>query len=229
MSKLADYREASISMNGTWLDRNRNIVFGLLSFLALVGVGIFYLRQPAQNPIEIVPVEASATPLPTPTSLPTPTTAPVRVYITGAIENSDVYFLPQGSIIKDVIEAAGGFTPDADLERINQALELKDQQQIHIPRLGEEDPPPAVQGGQDSLDSNENVIDAAPTTNSLINLNTATLEQLDTLPGIGPVLGQRIIEYRESVDGFTAIEEITQVSGIGDATFTKIKDLITVE
>jgi len=219
-------------MNGTWLDRNRNIVFIILSFAALSGVGVFYLRQPAQTPIEILPLEASATPLPTPTPSPppTPTAAPVRVYITGAVANSDVYSLPQGSIIKDAIEAAGGLTVDADPERINQALELKDQQQIHIPRLGEENPPPSVQGGQDKLDrSEENNSNALPPTNSLVNLNTATLEQLDTLPGIGPVIGQRIIDYRESVGKFSAIEEITQVSGIGEAIFAKIKDLITVE
>jgi len=219
-------------MNGTWLDRNRNIVFIILSVAALSGVGVFYLRQPAQNPIEILPLEASATPLPTltPSPPPTPTAAPVRVYITGAVANSDVYFLPQGSIIKDAIAAAGGLTVDADPERINQALELKDQQQIHIPRLGEENPPPPVQGGQDNLHrSEENNSDAPPPTNGLVNLNTATLEQLDTLPGIGPVIGQRIIDYRESVGKFTTIEEITQVSGIGEATFAKIKDLITVE
>jgi len=217
-------------MNGTWLDRNRNIVFIILSFVALGGAGIFYLRRPAQNPIEILPIEASATPLPTPSPPPTPTAAPVRVYITGAVAKSDVYFLPQGSIIKDAIEAAGGFTSEANTERINQALELKDQQQIHISRIGEENPPPAVQGGQNSLDKNEgNNNDVAPISNGLINLNTATLEQLDTLPGIGPVIGQRIIEYRENVGSFTTIEEITQVSGIGDATFAKIKALITVE
>lgn len=219
-------------MNDTWLDRHRNIVFIVLSLAALGGVGVFYLRQPAQNPIEILPVEASVTPLPTPAPSPppTPTAAPVRVYITGAVEESDVYFLPQGSIVKDVIEAAGGLTVDADPERINQALELKDQQQIHIPRLDEENPPPAVQGGQDNLDRSEgNNNNALLTTNSLIDLNSATLEQLDTLPGIGPVIGQRIIDYRESVGGFTAIEEITQVSGIGEATFAKIKDLVTVE
>jgi competence protein ComEA len=60
-------------------------------------------------------------------------------------------------------------------------------------------------------------------------LNTATLEQLDALPGIGPAIGQRVIDYRETAGGFTSVEEITQVSGIGDSTFAKIKGLITVE
>ena len=222
-------------MDGSWLDRNRNVVFGVILAVAVGGGAIFYLWQPAQNPIEIKPVEETATPVPTPISLPTetPTPAPVRVYITGAVVNSDVYFLPQGSIIKDVIEAAGGFTSDADREQINQALELKDQQQIHIPRIGEEDPPPPVQGGQDNSvaggDAGDSGSGATPVVGGLINLNTATLEQLDTLPGIGPAIAQRIIDYRENTGGFTSIEEITQVSGIGDATFAKISNLITVE
>lgn len=68
-----------------------------------------------------------------------------------------------------------------------------------------------------------------PAAGGLINLNTATLEQLDSLPGIGPAIAQRIIDYRASVGGFKAVEEITEVSGIGDATLAKIKDLVTVQ
>ena len=164
----------------------------------------------------------------TPTPSPTPTPGMVRIYVTGAVVNSDVYILPQGSIIKDVVVAAGGFTPEADLERINQALELKDQQHIHVPRLNEENPPPPV---QDAPDSGSTVGGSGPASavGEYININTATLDQLDTLPGIGPAIGQRIIDYREKIGGFKRIEEITQVSGIGEATFAKIKDSITVE
>lgn len=214
-------------MNNSWLDQNRNIIFAVLLLLALGGGLIFYLKQSEQSPIEIHTVEAQAPPA-TATPIPTltPTPAPVRVYITGAVVNSDVYFLPQGSIIKDAIQAAGGFTPDADPEQINQALELKDQQQIHVSRIGEENAPPAVQGGPE-IDSS--VDNPAAITGGQINLNTATLEQLDALSGIGPAIAQRIIDYRENMGGFKSIEEITQVSGIGEATFAKIKDSITVE
>jgi competence protein ComEA len=221
-------------MNGSWLDRNRNFVFILLLFIAVGGAGVFYLRQPAQAPVEIRPAEeATATTVPTP--LPSPTPAPVRVYVTGAVVNSDVYFLPAGSIIKDAIAAAGGFTPEADPEHINQALELQDQQQIHVPRRGEQDAPPPVQGGltsgQGSGSSRSAPVSGGtvPAGGGLINLNTATLEQLDSLPGIGPAIAQRIIDYRASVGGFKAVEEITEVSGIGDATLAKIKDLVTVQ
>jgi competence protein ComEA len=225
-------------MSDSWLDRNRNLVFVSLLFVAIAGGGVFYLRQPASNPVEIQPVEeATATAAPTP--LPSPTPAPVRVYITGAVAHSDVYFLPAGSIIKDAIAAAGGFTPDANPERINQALELQDQQQIHVPRQGDENSPPPVQGGfSEEANSSQGgsansrtppVTGGAAATGDLINLNTATLEQLDSLPGVGPAIAQRIIDYRESVGSFKSVEEITEVSGIGEATLAKIKDLITIQ
>jgi competence protein ComEA len=150
------------------------------------------------------------------------------VYVTGAIAQSDVYFLPPGSIVKDAITAAGGFTPDADKERINQALELQDQQQIHIPRLGETDAPPPVQGGLVQQSPASRSLASAPSA-GLINLNTATVEELDSLPGIGPAIAKRIIDYRESASGFKNVEQITEVSGIGEATLTKIKDLVTVQ
>lgn len=228
-------------MNSSWLDRNRNLVFILLLLIAAGGAGVFYLRQPASPPLEIraaVAVTATVAPTPVPVPSPSPTPSPVRVYVTGAVVNADVYFLPAGSIIKDAITAAGGFTPDADPERINQALELQDQQQIHVPRQGDDNPPPPVQGGvsqselssqQGSGDSRAPVKSSGAVPGGLINLNTATLEQLDSLPGIGPAIAQRIIDYREKAGGFKAVEEITEVSGIGDATLTKIKDLITLQ
>lgn len=219
--------------SSTWLDRNRHLVFGFMIILSLAGVGVFYLRQPGEAEAELFApsptdvIVSTATPLP----LPTATPAPVRVYVTGAVSNSDVYYLPAGSIIKDAILAAGGFTNEADLERINQALELIDQQQIHVPRLGEDNPPP-VQGGV-AQPTGESQVQSGGTTGpaagALVNLNTATIEQLDSLPGIGPAIAQRIIDYRENVGGFSTIEEITQVSGIGEATFAKIKASITVQ
>jgi competence protein ComEA len=214
-------------MSSSWLDRNRHLVFVTLLLVAAGGLGVFYLQQPAPGPIEIQSVEtATVTPVLNPSPIPTP--APVRVYVSGAVANSDVYFLPPGSIIKDAIIAAGGFTPDADREGINQALELQDQQQIHVPRLGETNAPPPVQGGL--VQQKPASRSAAPAaTGGLINLNTATLAELDSLPGIGPAIAQRIIEYRQTAGGFKSINQITEVSGIGDATLAKIKDLVTVK
>jgi competence protein ComEA len=218
-------------MSSSWLDRNRNVVFSLLSVAAIGGATVFYLQQPEQKSIEILAATPTETVVATATPLPpvTPTPAQVRVYITGAVAKSDVYFLPQGSIIKDVIEAAGGLTTEADPVRINQAQEIKDQQHIHVPLQGEENPPPPVQDGQLDTIQADGPTNTDAVSGTLINLNTATLEQLDQLPGVGPAIAQRIIDYRQNVGSFTNIEQITEVKGIGDATFEKIKALITVE
>lgn len=213
-------------MNGTWLDRNRHLIFGLLLLMTLVGAGLFYWWQPAQSSVEIV--TAVTSPTPTATLAPTATPAPVRVYVTGAVVKSDVYFLPAGSIIKDAIVAAGGFTVEADPERINQALELQDQQQIHVPRLGEQDAPPPVQSAPPGQSSSPGP-GAAPVAGGSINLNLASLEELDSLPGIGPAIAGRIIDYRQNNGNFKSVDELTEVSGIGQATLAKIKPLVTVE
>jgi competence protein ComEA len=136
--------------------------------------------------------------------------------------------LPAGSIIKDAVQAAGGFTDQADAARINLALELKDQQQIHVPALAEESPPPPVQGGVEPV-AVLTVSGDSPSSPAVININTASLEELDSLPGIGPAIGQRIIDFRQNVGRFQSIDELGQVSGIGPATLTKIKDKITVD
>ena len=218
-------------MNSTWLEHYRNVIFVALLLSTLAGIGIFYARQPNPEPVIVATLASTATqpPAETPTTAPTPTPLPVRVYVTGAVVNSDVYILPSGSIIKDAILAAGGMTLEADDERINQALELEDQQQIHIPRLDEENPLPPVQGGKTTAPAKEQENKASQSGDALVNINTATLEQLDTLPGIGPAIGQRIIDYREQFGGFGSPDAIMEVSGIGEATFEKIRLLITVD
>jgi competence protein ComEA len=217
-------------MNPGWIEQSRNKIFLFLLGVTVVGMSVFYLSQPSAEPIEIVALNLTPTSEPSPTLVPSPTPGQVRVYVTGAVVNVDVYYLPAGSIIKDAIQAAGGLTAEADRERINLALELKDQQQIHVPHLNEEEPPPPVQGGEDDSGTLFVPNSLAPTTNTgLININVATLEELDTLPGIGPAIGRRIIDYREQIGGFNSIEAITEVSGIGEATFAKIEALITVD
>ena len=203
---------------GDWFERNRGFVVVLLMNLALLGGLFIWLERPAPSPIEIDPPDPTPSPVPTATSTP----SPVRVYVSGAVVRPDVYRLTTGSIVKDAIEVAGGVTEDADLIRINLAQELQDQQQIYVPRVGEEEAPPPVTGGESAPPSRF----AEPA--GKININTATTEELDTLPGIGPALAQRIIEYREANGSFKSIEGIIGVSGIGEATLEKIRDLVTV-
>jgi competence protein ComEA len=186
----------------------------LCSVLSLMAGGLivyFSLRGHAPTPTIVV-----STPLPTSTSLPSPTPAPIRVYVSGAVQTPAVCALPPGSIVREAIDAAGGPTSDADLACINLALELKDQQHVHVPRKGEENPSPGVSGG---VPHDE----AAP-----ININTASASQLETLPGVGEVTAQRIIEYRQANGPFETIEEIQNVSGIGLTTFEGMRDLIVV-
>jgi competence protein ComEA len=138
------------------------------------------------------------------------------VYVSGAVREPDVYRLPPGSIVEDAVEAAGGATDDADLECINLAQELADQQHVHVPRAGEESPPPALSGGQAAGDH-------------AININTATASELEELPGIGPVMAARIVDFREANGPFAGVEDIQDVVGIGPATFDGLKDLIAVD
>jgi competence protein ComEA len=130
-----------------------------------------------------------------------------------------VYTLEPDSIIKDALTAAGGPTDEADLDRINLAQALVDGQQIYVPHLGEENPPVQVPSSQRSQ----------PIVGSRVNINTADLTALDSLPGIGPALAQRIVDYRQANGPFARPEDITNVSGIGPATLERIQDLITTE
>jgi competence protein ComEA len=125
--------------------------------------------------------------------------------------------LPRGSIVQDAIDAAGGPAHDADLACINLALELQDQQHIHVPREGEVNPPPPVSGGASRGEDG-----------FVVNINTATASELETLPGIGEVTAQRIVEYREANGPFETIEEIQNVSGIGPKTFEGMRDMLRV-
>jgi competence protein ComEA len=204
---------------GDWLERNRGYVLVTLINLALIGGLAFWLKRPNPAPLEMVPPDP--TPAPSPTSLPTP--PPLRIYVTGAVAHPDVYQLPAGCIVKEAIQAAGGPTGEADLVHINLAQELHDQQQLYVPRTGEAAAPPPVIGAEPAQSS------AGGAAGGKINLNTATAEELDTLPGIGPSFAQRIIEYRETNGAFKSIEDIVLVRGIGEATLAELKDLITVD
>ncbi len=194
-----------------WLERYRGYILITLINLVILGGVIIFWRRPPQPELTVT------SPPPTVTPLPTPTPCPLRVYVSGAVNHPDVYELPTESIVKDAIEAAGGATSEANMDRINLALSVADGQHIYVPKRGEENPPvspPTESSGA-----------AGVKTGSKININTASQSELETLPGIGPSKAQGIIENRP----YSSIEEIKQVPGIGEATFQKIKDLITVD
>ena len=198
--------------------RTRGLIV-LCSVLGLItGGAIVHLSSRAQRQRLSAPIVVS-TPIPTPTVRPSPTPAPIRVYVSGAVQSPAVYELPHGSIIQDAVDAAGGPATDADLDAINLALELQDQQHVHLPRAGEANPPPVISGGASR---------SGKTTGHLIHINTATAAELETLPGVGEVTAQRIIDYRESNGPFETIEDIQNVSGIGPKTFEGFRDMITI-
>jgi competence protein ComEA len=191
-------------------ERYRGILFFGLIVLALAAVVLFQVLRPSSQPI----ILSTSTPLPSPEATPTP--RPLRVYVSGAVQHPDVYTLPSDSIVKDAMLAAGGPADDADLDRINLASSVADGQQIYVPRQGEGEVPVQPLSGQRSSDIR-------------VNINTADAAALETLPGIGPTLAQRILDYRQAHGHFDRAEDIMEVSGIGEATFEKLSDHITTE
>jgi competence protein ComEA len=195
---------------GKWFEEYRGVLFFALIVVAIAGVVVVQVLRPQPEPIRL----STTVPLPSPEATATP--CPLRVYVSGAVQQPDVYTLPPGSIVKDAILAAGGATDDADLDRINLALAVTDGQHIYVPRAGEENPPIEPPSAQ-----------AAP--GGKININTADLAALESLPGIGPVMAQRIMDYRKTHGPFAEVEDIMDVSGIGPSTLEQIRDLITTK
>jgi competence protein ComEA len=154
---------------------------------------------------------------------PAPTSEPIQVHIAGAVVRPGLYDLPEDSRVMDAVEVAGGFVAEADKNSINLAARLEDAQRLDIPY---------VAGYIPDVEQGFVVIsEGTPSPlagEELVNINTASLEELDTLPGIGPTTAQKIIDYREENGPFATIEDIVNVSGIGAVTYEEIKDLITV-
>ena len=189
------------------------IICSVVSLIIGGVIGYFTPRHQPSTPIVV------STPPPTSTPLPTPAPLPIRVHVSGAVRQPAVYELPPGSIVQDALDAAGGPAPDADLDHINLALGLQDQQQVYVPCQGETNPPPSVSGG---------ALGSGGSAGAMVNINTATTVELETLPRIGPVTAQHIVDYREANGSFESIEDIQDVPGIGPATFEGLRDMITV-
>lgn len=185
--------------------------------VALVA-GWLLLRQPAGPPPEDSMPRAggrgSASPAVTSTTAP----ETVIVYAAGAVRRPGVFTLPAGSRVKDLVDAAGGAMPNADLERINLAAPLVDGSQVFVPRQGE--PVPAAVGAGSPGD--------ASTPAGPVDLNTATLDQLDALPGVGPATAKAILAERDKRGRFSSVEDLLDVRGIGPAKLDALRDLVTV-
>ena len=176
--------------------------------LALIGAGVLLLQsQPQPIRIDVVP------PAPTATPSPSPTPAPITVYVTGAVgKPGALVTLPHDSRVQAAIDAAGGAAAGADLERVNLAAILRDGDQVDVPEQGA----PAV------------AVATRPG-GPVVRVNTATVEELDTLPDIGPALAQRIVDFRAANGPFKDLQSLDKVEGIGPALLQKLAGLVAFD
>lgn len=188
----------------------------LLAVVALAAGGAFYAGIHGQE--EAVTLDAGTTPQ---------GEAPVKeseivVYVAGAVNHPGVVQLAEGARAKDAVDACGGFLPTADTNGVNLAQKLKDGMQITVPEKSPQGT--AVQGAAGGAQAGA----AKPLPEGMVNINTADEKELDKLPGIGPAMAKRIVEYRMENGAFQAPEEIKRVKGIGDAKYEKMKDKIAL-
>ncbi|WP_212845520.1 ComEA family DNA-binding protein [Catellatospora sp. IY07-71] len=195
-------------------DPGRRGLRALAAVAALVVALAAYLAWQARPARDPVPEPAVVVPdAPRPSAQASPQALVVAV--TGRVRKPGLVRLPPGSRVADAIEAAGGVLPGTDLSTVNLARKVTDGELIAVAVPGL--PAAGAPGG-----------DGGPATGGLVNLNTATLAQLDALPGVGPVLAQRILDHRARHGEFRTIGDLRQVEGIGESKFAQLKDLVTV-
>lgn len=197
------------------------LIIGLILGLFTGVGGLTLTNQTRPAPIEIVP------PAPTTTPGPTATPKPISVYINGAVQSPGIYEIPPESRLNLLLEMAGGFTQAAYEPGVNLALLLQDGQQIYI-RSDEEVVANAQTGANVGLESSGTVTESTTGSVAKININSANKEELQEIPGVGPSTADKILGYREDNGPFVLIEDIMNVTGIGEAKFNKMKDIITV-
>lgn len=177
------------------------IVVVLVALAVTVGIGIL---RGAAAPVESVPVDVEQSRDAAPEDR-------VYVHVAGAVAAPGLYVLGESARVVDAIAAAGGFAPDADRGAVNLARPLSDGEQLVVPVVGEAPAPSSGSGGE-----------------GRVNLNTADAAALDTLPRIGPAMAERIIAWREQNGGFTSVEDLLAVPGIGDKMLEALRELVTV-
>jgi competence protein ComEA len=175
--------------------------------LAVLVVAILLgrLLTPSQDPLQAPPLAEEAA----------PAASVLVVDVVGAVRRPGLYRLPAGSRVDDALRKARGATRSADLELVNLAAPLVDGQQVVVPAR-------AVAAAAEPGSA------AVPAGSAIVHLNSATLEQLDTLPGIGPAMAQRILDYRQQHGAFQSVDELDAVSGIGPARLEQLRPLVAL-
>lgn len=209
---LVQEKQIEIAMNRP-TDRSdpRSVIAAFLIAAAAIVVGAVLLLTTRPQTVQIV----VNPPVPTATSAPSETPGPIQVYVTGAVLTPQSRLsLPHGSRVEDAVAAAGGLAAGADPDRINLAAVLRDGDQVHV-FLREADAP------ADAL--------ATPSGGVVVNVNTADLDALVNLPGIGPAVAQDIIDYRAANGPFADLDALDAVPGIGPALLEEIAPLVVFD
>lgn len=155
----------------------------------------------------------------------------IAIHITGEVKRKGLIYLEEGARIMDAIEKAGGATQNANLDNINLAYILQDGQKVYIPNKNEKIETKEYiteNSGENVVIGEQNETKNMKGASDKVNINTANQTELETLPGIGPSLAQRIIEYRETNGNFKKKEDIQQVKGIGNSKYANIKEYISI-
>ena len=214
------------------------LIIGLLA-TTIASAGIWLLVRPSAPLVESVVPHASGVGIVMPLStLPTPLT--VRIHVAGAVVRPGVYTVSSSARVVDAVTAAGGATSNADLERINLAQTLVDTEQVVVPfrssRTTKVTVSPRLRPSRTTVPTSVPAVPGAvpiigapiTTVSTLINMNSATSDQLDTLPGVGPSTAKAIISYRNRKGPFGKVEDLLNVPGIGPAKVGAIRDQVTV-
>lgn len=190
-----------------WLVRYRALMSAALIGAVAVSLAVLFIRRP--EPPRIVVQQPAVRPTASP-----PIPSQIVVQLSGEVIAPGVYRLPVGARIDDALRAAGGATVYGDIRRLNLAARLADGQQIVVPKR---------------VDPILATIAELPTpAQQRVNLNTASVAELDRLPGVGPVTAQRIVAYREQHGSFVSVDQLRQANLVSAATFEKIKDLVGI-
>ena len=214
----------------TWADllptlvADRRRAAAALAVVLLLGggavAGYALLRTPAPPPVEsALPMAGSGAPAAGPATTATTVAAELVMHAAGAVAEPGLHPVAAGARVADVLAAAGGPSSDADLDRVNLAAPVVDGERVWFPRIGEAAPPVPVAGSSPGGGAEA----AGP-----VDLNTATAEQLDALPGIGPSIAAAIVEHRERAGPFASVDDLLDVPGIGDAKLAQLRDLVIV-
>lgn len=208
----------------------RRLIGAAISTVVALCIGWWLLRSPAP-PVETniarattsISVNAVA-------SIAAPTTAPtqITVHVAGAVNTPGVYVLPTESRVIDAVNAAGGPTRSADVDAINLALPLVDSEQVVVPRRGEKVAKPAQSSRPSSGSSGSTSPKEIDAKDALININTASATELETLPGVGPSTAKAIITHRTTVAPFATVDDLLQVSGIGPAKLEAMRAYVAL-